>query len=167
MNNQWISNKKKIIKKKYLLTLLLNIFVVSGINAQQTERITITELGPLGGALRTITVNAVRITSGQQNFSLEDNFEVIYESTLDPNTGKWSDWVQTSKSPARFLTLRQYYDALQTDFLAFPNGTRFLYMDGLQTFRLATIPRGKSSPIWWDEDGRSINYYFTWYVIVP
>ena len=155
------------MRKKLVLALVLMVSVVGGIFAQQTERITIAELGPLGGVLRTMTVNAVRLTSGQQNLSLEGNFEVIYESTLDPNTGKWSDWEHMGRSPARFLTLRQYYDALQTDYLIFPNGTRFLYYNGLQTFRLSTIPNGKSSPIWWDEDGRSINMYFTWYVIVP
>ena len=153
--------------KKLLLVFLFLFSVVGLISAQQIERKTITELGPLGGALRTITVDVIRISSGQQNISLEGNFQVIYEATLDPNTGRWTDWQLIGREPARFLTLRQYYEALQIDFLTFPNGTRFIQWEGLQVFRLSEIPRGRTSPIWWAEDGRSINNYFSWYIIVP
>jgi len=153
--------------KKWLLVLVLTVFVIVGISAQQIVKKTITELGPLGGALRTITVNAVYMTSGQQSLSLEGEFEVIRETTLDPSTGQWSPWEVKQKSPARFANIRTYYEHFQMDNTAYPNGTRILHIDDLQVFRLPAIPRGHSSPIWWSEDGKSVYLFFEWYRIVP
>lgn len=155
------------MKKFWLICFVLIISVLGEASTQQARRITVTELGPLGGAIRTITVNAGYITSGQQSLSLESGFEVIRESVIDPSTGKWSGWELVNRSPACFSNIRTYYEHLHMDIALYPNGTRFQHMDGRQYFRLATIPRGQSSSIWWGEDGRTIYSFFEWYVIIP
>jgi hypothetical protein len=42
-----------------------------------------------------------------------------------------------------------------------------LHMPGGQAVRIATIPNGRSSPMWWSEDGRSFNVLYEFWAIMP
>jgi hypothetical protein len=152
------------MSKCHSIILILVALIAMGIDAQEVKRITITELSPLGEPLRTITVNAIYVSTGRISLSLEGGFEVMRESTFDQQSGRWSNWQVISRSPANFSDIRTYFNQLHREIIAIPNGTRFFHVNGFRMFRIATIPIGRSSAIWWSDDGRSIITNYEWYI---
>jgi len=153
--------------KKYFLLGIFSLKLIVSLFAQQSERITYQELRADGTYVRDITVNAIFMGWAQRQFSLDGNFLVTYECTRLTNEDKWSDWHLVGREPALSLTLRGYYDNLLRQYSRYPRVGIKIYYNGYEILVMASIPNGRSFPIWWRDDGRAIFLFQKMYLIAP
>ena len=154
------------MNKKNFLVLAFIMSITLGSYAFEIERLTFLDARPDGSIIGTVTVNAVFMGYSQQRISIEGNQQIIHESVLQPN-GQWTDWQIMERAPAR-LTLRQMYDHMVMDYSRYPRMSRRIQAQGgFQAVRIASIPTGRSSPIWWSDDGRSFNVFYEFWAILP
>jgi len=151
---------KKII---FLINFLLLIYFS---HAQEIERITFQELRADGRYLRDITVNAIHIGWQQQNLSLEGNFQITYDTSNIFDQG-WTEWRLAQRSPALITNIGELYRATLQAFSDYPRAGRIALVDGFEIIRMFSTPNRRTSPIWWAEDGKSFNVFFSLYAIVP
>ena len=152
--------------KKYFLLGIFSLKLIVSLFAQQSERITYQELRP-DDTYRDITVNAIFMGWAQRQFYLEGNFLVTYECTRLINEDEWSDWHLVGRQPAYYSTLRGNYDNLLRSYYQYPRAGIKIYYDGHEIIVMPNIPKGKSSPIWWRDDGRAYFLFQEMYLIVP
>jgi hypothetical protein len=159
--------------KKYFLLGIFSLMSIVSLFAQKSERITYQELRPDGG-LKDVTVNAVLLGWEQQWHYFDDDFKVIMSSSR-PYNGEWSNWELSSRAPARLpniprlsnMRLRSDYDERALVLSKYPRYGWKYYYNGLEILKMAAIPNGGSSPIWWSEDGRSYYIFYRLYDIIP
>ena len=156
------------MKKKNILVLVFLMGITLGSYAFEIERLTFLDSRPDGSIIGTVTVNAVFMAYSQQRISIEGNQQIIRESVLQPN-GQWTDWQVMERAPQiGNLSLRQIYDNYVLAYSRHPRMSRRIQMqEGLQAVRILSIPTGRSSPIWWSDDGRSFNVYYEFWAILP
>jgi hypothetical protein len=119
-----------------------------------------------GTIIGTVTVNAIFLAYSQHRISIENTFQVTHSSTYVNDV--WSNWELVDRQPLQVPTLRLLYDVVLREYNKNPRSSvRLHYQDGVQLVRIATIPNGKSSPMWWSEDGRSINIFYENWMIIP
>lgn len=143
------------MKKKIFMVLILIISINSGIFAQQTERLTFTEISSDGTIIGTVTVNAAFAGFLQKWVSIENNMQVVRESAYTNANGVWSDWGPKKKEPAILPTIRQIFDSILRDYHRYPRGAVRWYLKGIPFVNIMTIPDGRISPLWWNDDGKS------------
>jgi len=153
------------MKKKIFAAFILAINIVSGMFAQEIQRLTFMEKDP-GGTMRTVTVNAVFAGYQMNSLRLEGNLLVTRQRFFLKDDNQWSDWGIAEREPAR-ISLPEIYDGLHAVYRRYPRlAARVNLGDGVQSVNIADIPIGRSSPIWWGEDGRSIYIHRQVWVIV-
>lgn len=154
------------MNKKYLVVFILVSCVTFGTFAQQTEKLTFVDRRSDGTIIGPVTVNAIFISWNMQKVSIENNLQVIRESVYNNNT--WSDWQIVGREPARVSSIRQLYDIILGEYNRYPrSATRLNMQNGIQAVRLMSIPTGRSSPMWWNDDGRSFNVMYEFWAIIP
>ena len=149
-----------------LIFVFLCLNITYGLFAQQIEKLTFTDRRSDGTIVGSVTVNAIHAGWSLQEVSLENNLQVIYESFN--LTGEWSDWQLVGKSPAPVSTILQLYNIVLGEYNRYPRSSvRVNIGNGLQAVRIASIPKGRSSPMWWNDDGRSFFTFYEFWTIVP
>jgi hypothetical protein len=151
--------------KKIVFFSILAIGLASGLFAQEIQRLTFTDMRSDGTIIGTVTVNAIFLTWKQHNISLENGMQITYGREYIK--GEWTPWELMQREPAYVLTLRQIYDGLLRQYNITPRASVRLYFQGIQFIRIMTIPSGRSSPMWWSDDGRSFNIMFETWAIIP
>lgn len=152
--------------KKALVGLFLYSVLLPSLFAQQSQRLTFTDMTPGNTTGRNVTVNAVLLGPEQHRITIEGNFEVYYTRYLDED--KWTEWVVFQRIPVRGFTINQIYNLYMSDYNRNPRiGMRLNMGDGRQWVRILSIPTGHSSPIWWSNDGRSFFVYYELWGIIP
>ena len=164
-NGNLLMHFRKFFMRKYFLLGIFSLISIS-LFAQQTERITYQELRA-NGTYRDITVNAIFMGWAHREFSLDGNFLVTYQCDRLTNEDKWSDWRLVERQPSPYSTLRGYYDFLIRSYFQYPRLGIKSYYNEYEILAMPSIPNGRSSPIWWREDGRAIFLFQKMYLIVP
>jgi len=161
------------MKKKIFVLFVLAVNITSGMFAQEIQRLTFTEKAP-DGTFRTVTVNAVFIGYGMDNLRIEGNFVVTRGRSLSQDNksqkfNQWSDWEILGRVPTRGSLLEIYdtYNAIYDRYPRFSYPGRINMGDGYQAVKVMDIPIGHGSPLWWGEDGKSVNIYYKCWLIVP
>ena len=157
-----------MVKRKFWgIVILLSILVSGRLLSQEIEKLTFVERRSDGPIIGTVTVDAIFAYYSMHNVFLDGNFQVVLES-VRLQDGQWSEWEVMERSPARILSLSLIYDILLREYNMAPRSTvRRAFQYGFQTVRIMTIPSGRSSPMWWSEDGRSFNIFFEFWAIAP
>jgi len=157
------------MKKKIVTLLFLVVFITFEVFAQQTKRITFEEQRLDGSIMGAITVNAVHVGWSQQQIFIENGMLIVHETwnvswDLD---GEWSPWKIANREPTRVSSTRSLFDQLLYEYYRNPRAAVKLHFDGFQAIRLSSIPNGKSTPLWWSDDGRSFYSFYEVWVIIP
>jgi hypothetical protein len=156
------------MKKRLVITLVLIVSSMTGAFAQQTQRLTFTDMRSDGTIIGDVTVNAVFMGWTQQRISIENGMTVTRESVNIYGSNEWSPWEIMRREPPLGPTLRQEYDMILRQYNRTPRAAVRIHLQGgVQAVRIATIPNNASSPMWWSEDGRSFNILNEVWAIVP
>ena len=154
--------------KKILFISVFNLLLVSTVFSVDIQRLTFTDMRSDGTIIGSVTVNAVFLGWSQQEVTREGNFRVIRERVYLANGSEWSPWELVTREPAPVLTLRQEFDMLLREYNLFPRASiRIRHASGGQAVKIMDIPSGRSSPIWWRDDGRAFFAFCRVYAIIP
>jgi len=158
------------MKKKSMalvIIIIISLLFVNLIFAQEIERLTFTDMRSDGTIIGTVTVNAIFITWTQQRFFIENGMQVTRESVYLVDLDDWSPWEIVDRRPSYALTLMQIYNMGQSQYNRAPRGATRIHTQGVQAVRIMVIPEGRSSPLWWTEDGMSYNILYEVWAILP
>jgi len=154
------------MKKRFFTVLVLSVSITIGVFAQKTQRLTFMEQKPGGTYGGTVTVNAFLLGWQQQQAFIENGMLVQHVSSklID---GEWSPWELLGREPSPVPTIRLMYDIVIQEYNRNPRAATIFNYYGQQIVKKLATPNNKSSPFWWNDDGRSFfNFYELW-VIVP
>jgi hypothetical protein len=154
------------MKKRIFTVLILLTSINCGTFAQEVEKLTFVERRTDGTITGTVTVDAIFVYMEQHKISIEGGLQVTYSSAYYKD--EWSDWELVSRQPAMTPTIRQLYDIGVKEWTKNPRASVRINMgNGIQAVRIGSIPKGKSTPFWWSDDGKSFYIFFEVYAIMP
>lgn len=153
------------MRKILFVTLVLSVYLSINGFSQEIQRLTFTDRRADGVIIGNVTVNAVFMAWTQQRVSIENGMQVINERVYI--NGAWQAWELMGREPSHVSTIRQHYDIIMAEYQRYPRGAVRLYKQGIQGIRIMAIPDGRSSPLWWSEDGRSYNVMYEFWAIAP
>jgi len=154
------------MKKRFFTVLVLSVSITIGVFAQKTQRLTFVEQkidGTYGGI---VTVNAFLLGWQQQQASIE-NGVLVQRASSKLIDGEWSPWELLSREPSLVPTIRLMYDIVIQEYTRNPRAAGIINFYGQQMVKILATPNNRSSPFWWNDDGRSFFCFYELWVIIP